>query len=161
MSHAEAHPESASDHLAHYLESHKDTMTNEWLSRVRKDASVPTDTMTKPEIIDHLPAIFDAFIQTIRQHGSATTIKELHQTAIRHTIVRWAQHYNLQAVLHEISLLRAVFINHLRVFEDEHPDFGNVSRLFASTTIHRILDDILIDATNTFLTLTKSDGHNA
>jgi RsbT co-antagonist protein rsbRD N-terminal domain len=155
MKNTEAQPESAIGRLAAYVESHKDAMTNEWVARVRKDSAVPTDSMTKLEIIDHLPAIFDAISEALRQRRSDTTTKQLHETAARHTIVRWIEHYNLQAVVREISLLRTEFIYHLRVFEEEHPDFGIAPRLFASTTIHQILDDILIDATKTFLKLTE------
>jgi RsbT co-antagonist protein rsbRD N-terminal domain len=161
MKNTEAHPESASGRLAAYLESHKDAMTNEWVARVRKDSAVPTDSMTKPEIIDHIPEIFDAIIQALRQHRSDTTIEQVHQIAARHAIVRWIEHFNLQAVLRELSLLRAEFIYHLRVFEEEHPDFGIAARLFASTTIHQILDDAVIDATNTFLKLAERDDRNA
>jgi hypothetical protein len=161
MKNTEAHLESASGRLAAYLDSHKDAMTNEWVARVRKDSAVPTDSMTKLEIIDHLPAIFDAISEALRQRRSDTTTEQLHEIAVRHTIVRWIEHYNLQAVVREISLLRTEFIYHLRVFEEEHPDFGTAPRLFASTTIHQILDDILIDATNTFLKLTEFHERSA
>jgi hypothetical protein len=161
MKNTEVRPESASVRLAAYLESHKEAMTSEWVGRVRKDSAVPTDFMTKPEIIDHIPQIFDAIIQALRQHRSDTTIEQVHQIAARHTIVRWIEHFNLQAVLRELSLLRAEFIYHLRVFEEEHPDFGIAARLFASTTIHQILDDAVIDTTNTFLKLTERDDRNA
>src|SRR5260370_42007750 len=117
--------------------------------------------MTKLEIIDHIPQIFDAILQALRQHRSDTTIEQLYKIAARHTIVRWIEHFNLQAVLRELSLLRAEFIYHLRVFEEEHPDFGTAPRLFASTTIHQILDHILIDATNTFLKLAESHDRDA
>ncbi len=136
-------------------------MTNEWVERVRKDSAVPTDFMTKPEIIDHIPQIFDTIIQALRQHRSDTTIEQVHQIAARHTIVRWIEHFNLQAVLRELSLLRAEFIYHLRVFEEEHPDFGIAARLFAAATIHQILDDAVIDTTNTFLKLAERDDRNA
>ena len=161
MKNTEVRPESASVRLAAYLESHKEAMTSEWVGRVRKDSAVPTDSMTKPEIIDHIPEIFDAIIQALRQHRSDTTIGQLYQIAARHAIVRWIEHFDLQAVLRELSLLRAEFIYHLRVFEEEHPDFGIAARLFASTTIHQILDDAVIDTTNTFLKLAERDDRNA
>jgi len=59
MKDTEARPESISGRLADYLESHKDATTNEWAERVRKDPGVPAGSMTKLEIIDHLPLIFD------------------------------------------------------------------------------------------------------
>jgi hypothetical protein len=157
MKDTEAHPENIHGRLADYLESHKDAMTNEWVKRVREDPGVPTGSLTKLEIIDHLPLIFDAIIQALRQHRSDIAIEQLHQVAVRHTIVRWIERFNLQAVLREISLLRTGFIYHLRGFEEEHPDFGIVARLLASITIHRILDDMLIDAIDMYLKLTRGE----
>ena len=154
MKDTEAHSESISGRLADYLEAHKDAMTNGWVERVRNDPGVPTGSMTKLEIIDHLPLIFDAITRALRQPRSYTAIEQLHQVTVRHAVVRWIERFNLQAVLREISLLRAEFIYHLRVFEEDHPDFGIVARLSASTTIHRILDDLLMDAIDTFLKLT-------
>jgi hypothetical protein len=45
----------------------------------------------------------------------------------------------------------------LRAFEEARPDFDSASRLSASTTIHRILDDLLMEAVETFLKLTGGD----
>jgi hypothetical protein len=150
-------PESISGSLADYFESHKDAMTNEWVERVRKDPGVPTGSMTKLEIIDHLPLIFDAIIQALRQHRSDAALEQLQQVSVRHAIVRWIERFDLQAVLREISLLRTGFIHHLRAFEEARPDFDSASRLSASTTIHRILDDLLMEAVETFLKLTGGD----
>jgi hypothetical protein len=157
MKDTEARPESITGHLAHYFESHKDAMTNEWVKRVREDPGVPTGSLTKLEIIDHLPLIFDAIIQALRQHSSDAAIEQLHQVTVRHAIVRWIERFDLQAVVREISLLRTEFICHLRVFEVARPDFDIGSRLSASTTIHRILDDLLMNAIETFLKLTRGE----
>ena len=154
MKDTEAHSESISGRLADYLESHKDAMTNGWVERVRNDPGVPTGSMTKLEIIDHLPLIFDAITQALRQPHSYSAIQQLHQVSVRHAVVRWIERFDLQAVLREMSLLRAEFIHQLGVFEEDQPDFGIVARLSAATTIHRILDDLLMDAIDTFIKLT-------
>ena len=157
MKDTETDPENVNGRLADYLESHKNAITNEWIERVRKDPGVPTGSMTKLEIIDHLPLIFDAVVQALRQHTSDAAIKQLHQVIARHTIVRWIERFDLEAVLREISLLRTEFIYHLRVFEEAGPDFDIASRLSASMTIHRILDDVLMDAIEMFLKLTGGE----
>lgn len=157
MNDTESHPESVSGRLADYLEAHKNAMTNEWIERVRKDPDVPTGSMTKLEIIDHLPLIFDAIVHALRQPRSDAAIEHLYQATARHTIVRWIERFDLQAVLREISLLRTEFIYHLRVFEEACLDFDIASRLSAAMTIHRILDDVLMDAIKTFLKLTGGE----
>lgn len=162
MKNTEARPESASGRLADYLESHKDAITNDWVARVRKDALVPTDSMPNPQIIDHIPQIFGAITQALRQHRSDAAMERVHETAAQHTILRWQQHYRLQAVLREIVILRTELIYHVSLFEEQDPDFGPGTRLFASTTIHHILDEIVTDARDKFLKLAKGEtGPNA
>lgn len=157
MENTEADPEGASGRLPDYLESHKDAITNDWLGRVRKDVLVPTDSMPSPQIIDHIPQIFSAITQALRQHGSDAAMERVHKTAAQHTIVRWQQNYDLQAVLREIVILRTELIYHVSLFEEQHPDFGPGARLFASATIHHILDEIVTDARDRFLKLAKGE----
>lgn len=147
--------------LAKYLQSHKDQVINEWIANVRRDPSVPTETLTKPELTDHLPNIFDAIVKAIRDAClDANDDEQVQHLAARHTIVRWVQHYDLRAVLRELSLLRAGLIHHLSVFENHAPDFGNEARRFTSTIIHRVLDEIVMDATQTYFGLKAQAGEN-
>jgi len=141
--------------LANYLEKHKDEMTVAWVERMRKSRAIPTDSMTVPEIVDHVPQIFDAVIQALRKHRSDEAMDQIAETSAWHVVIRWQQHYDLHAVLREISLLRTELIYHLQVFQEAHPEFGIAQRLFASKTIHRILDEIAYDATEKFLKLTR------
>ena len=162
LKNTEAHLESASGRLADYLESHKDEITDDWIARVRKDAVVPTYSMPNPELIDHIPKIFGAITQALRQPRSDAAMERVHETAAQHSIVRWQQHYDLQAILREIVILRTELIYHVSLFEEQHPDFGPGTRLFAATTIHHILDEIVTDATDKFLKLAKGEtGTNA
>lgn len=150
---SERHQERACGQLADYLQSHKEALIAEWLAQARKDSDVPTDLLTKLEIIDHVPNIFDAMILALRKRCSDTAMDQVQEVTARHTIIRWVQNYDLQAVLREVSLLRAQFIRHLLAFENAHPDLGSEARLLNSATIHSILDDIVMDATSTFLKL--------
>lgn len=144
--------------LADYLQSRKDQLISEWIAAVQSDADVPSETMTPPEIRDHLPDIFDAIIQTIRNECGDAEAAQVQHLAARHTIVRWIQQYDLGAVIRELSLLRVALIRHMCAFEGESPGFSNEARLFSSTAIHRVIDDIAMDATETYLSLVKSNG---
>ena len=158
MEESEKQPESASGCLADYLQEHKDAIISAWVAQVRKDSDVPTDSLTKQEVVDHVPQIFDAIIQALRQHRSNTATVEVKAITTTHTKIRWAQDYKLQAMLHEISLLRAELIRHLRAFEEGQQSFGREAHLQTAMTIHIILDDIVLDATETFLRLrTRAD----
>jgi hypothetical protein len=153
MKNTEALPESISRQLATYLERHKELITTSWLERVRKSLAIPTDSMTRPEIIDHIPEIFDGIIRALRQSLSDAAMDEIHESSAEHVVVRWLEAYDMYAVLREIALLRIEFIYQLRIFEERHPEFGMTQRLFASTTIHGILDQIMCDAADKFLKL--------
>ena len=146
--------------LADYLQSHKDQVIREWIANVRRDPSVPTEALTRPELTDHLPNIFDAIVQAIRDACTHANADQVQHLAARHTIVRWVQNYDLRAVLSELSLLRAGLIHHLSAFEDHAPDFGNEARRFTSTIIHRVLDEIVADATQTYFGLKAQSREN-
>lgn len=154
--------EAACGRLADYLQSHKEPLMSEWLAQAKIDSGVPSDSLTKLELVDHLPKIFDAMIQALRQRCSDTTMEHIHEITARHTVIRWVQRYDLPGVVREVSLLRAEFIRHLLIFDEQNPDVGMDARLLNSTTIHRILDGIVMDATDTYLNLrARRDGDEA
>jgi hypothetical protein len=157
MANTEGHFESVSSRLASYLERHKDLITTSWVERVRNKPAVTTASMTRPEIMDHIPDIFDAIIRALRQPRDDAAMEQVQETSAQHVVVRWQEAYDLHGVLREIeiALLRTEFIYQLRLFEETHPEFGMTQRLFASATIHRILDHVMFDSTDKFLKLTQ------
>lgn len=155
MQNNDAPLESVSGSLASYLERHKDLITISWVERVRNSLAVPTDSMTRPEIMDHIPEIFDAIIRALRQGRDDAAMEQIQETSAHHVVARWQEAYDLHAVLREIAFLRTEFIYQLRLFEETHPEFGMTQRLFASITIHRILDEVMSDSTDKFLKLTQ------
>jgi hypothetical protein len=156
MKNSEATPKSISDSLADYLETHKELITASWVERVR--SSVPAASMTRLEIVDHIPVLFDAIIRALRLPFSDTAMEQIQETSGEHVVLRWRKGYDLYAVLREIAALRTEFIYQLRLFEETHPEFATSQRLFASVTIHRILDYIICDGTDKFIKLTQLKG---
>ena len=138
--------------LADYLQTNKDLLMKEWLAQARGDSVVLSDALTQLELEDHVPKIFDAMIQALRNRCSATT-SDVQEITARHTVIRWVQDYDLRAVLREVSLLRAGFIRQLLAFDEQMNGLSGHARLSNARTIHRILDDIVMDATDTFLKL--------
>ena len=139
--------------LADFLERCAEELISAWLKRVREDSGVPSDALSKLELVDHVPKIVEAMIQALRKQCSEKTTEQVQDVTARHTIIRWVQSYDLEAVLREVSLLRAEFVHQLEVFDTEHPEHGNEARLFNAATIHRLLDEIETDATETFNSL--------
>src|SRR5687767_144590 len=125
--------ESACGRLADYLQSHKEPLMSEWLAQARTDSAVPSEPLTKLELVDHIPKIFDAMIQALRQRCSPATMEHVQETTARHTVIRWVQRYDLPGVAREVSLLREAFIRHLLLFDAQNPDLGMDARLLNST----------------------------
>jgi len=140
--------------VADFLEANKVLLLKEWLARARGDPAVLSDALTQVELVDHVPAIFDAMIEALRNRNRVTT-DDVQEITARHTVVRWVQDYDLRAVIREVSLLRTAFIRHMLAFDEQASGLGGESRLLNATTIHRILDDIVMDATDTFLKLER------
>lgn len=152
MKNSESDPNGACGRLADYLQTHKDSLMEAWLAQARADSAVLSDSLTQLELVDHVPKIFDAMVQVLRNQCSRTE-SDVQEITARHTVIRWVQHYDLRAVLREVSLLRTEFIRQLFAFDEQNTDLGSDARNLNATTIHRILDDIVMDATDTFLRL--------
>ena len=146
--------------LADYLEANKDPLMKEWLSQARGDSAVLSDALTRLELVDHVPQIFDAIVEVLRNRCNATA-NDVQEITARHTIIRWIQHYDLRSVLREVSLLRGAFTRQLLAFDEQTSGLSTDSRLLNATTIHRILDDIVMDATDTFLKLKSRSDDDA
>lgn len=151
MDTSRAQRERACGQLGDWLRSHSPALISEWVVQVRSDAKVPSFSMTNPEIIDHVPQILEEIIEALRRECQTTP--EVQQVTARHTIVRWAQGYDLNAVIREVSLLRTVLILKSRAFEQQYREPDGDGLVFASTIVNRILDDVVMDATDTFLKL--------
>ena len=157
-----ANHDAACGRLADYLQSQKESLIGGWVARAGMDSGVPSDALTKLELVDHVPKIFDAMVQALRQRCSDTTMEQVQEITARHTVIRWVQRYDLPGVVREVSLLRAEFIRHLLMFDELNPDLGMEAHLLNSMTIHRILDGIIMDATDTYLNLrARSDAEDA
>lgn len=150
--------DAACGRLADHLEMNKKLVMTEWLKQARADSVVLSDPLNRLELMDHVPMIFDAIVKVIRDRCGETT-GDVQDITARHTIIRWVQRYDLRAVLREVALLRAVLIRQLLVFDGQTGGLGSDWSLSNAMTIHRILDDIVMDATDTFLRLkNRGDG---
>lgn len=147
-----AHPNSVNGRLADNLDAQREAIVNEWLTRVRGDSTIPTDSLTTPQLKDHLPQLFDDLVSTLRRYGSEAVAEKSESDGEEHGATRWQQGFELPEMLRELMHLRTILIYHLRVFEEHNEDFGMAARLFVSSTLHRFLDEMGIDATKQFLT---------
>ena len=150
-----AHPDSVNAQLADFLCARRDEIIRAWLGRVEADPAIAAETVTTNQLRDHLPRMFDDLADTLRRHGSKNVAEQAEEAAEKHGAERWHQGFDVAGVLREIVHLREIFIYHLRVFEEQHPDFGSAARLFAHTSVHRFLDDMALNALEQFLDCEK------
>lgn len=138
--------------LADHLCAGKAAIIHEWLERVRADAAImATESLNTRALTNHLPEIFDDLTNTLRLYGSEVVAEQSVKDAGVHGATRLRQGYELPEMLRELMHLRAILICHLRQFEDLHAEFGAVSCLFITTTLHRFIDEMMIDAAEEYL----------
>jgi len=148
----EVSPTSVNVQLADHLSEKKDAIISEWLERVRADAAVmATESLSTTALTNHLPEIFEDLTNTLRHYGSDVVAEQAVKDAGEHGATRLRQGYELPEMLREFMHLRAILIYHLRQFEDLHPEFGAASCLFISATLHRFIDEMIIDACEEYL----------
>lgn len=130
--------------FADFLDQRREDITAEWLRRVRRDRKIPSAAdLPKEELLDHLPYLLDTLIKQLR----GTLVDGGGQS---HGAVRWKQHYCLDEVLREISILRKVLIEELLRF---HCDTKVELKLQvqASDILHACLDLIISSSTAGFV----------
>lgn len=147
----ESHPDSVNFRLSEYLCERREDVIDEWMESVRSDPGIRTGKLDAVALKNHLPHLFDDLTQTLRRFGSESVAEQTVKDAESHGATRSQQGFGLAEMLREIMLLRAILIFHLNVFVEMNQDLGLAARLLSSTTLHRFLDEMAIDATENFL----------
>ncbi|HEX5176132.1 MAG TPA: sensor histidine kinase [Chthoniobacteraceae bacterium] len=139
--------------LAEYFCDRREQITNEWIERVRENRRIAaSDALPREELMDHLPTLFDNLTDQLRRSDPSTKGEEAAQAAHAHGEHRWQQHYRLDELLREISVLRLVFMRHLVTFQALHPTFVQETEWRAARIIHSYFDGLAIDSTAQFVT---------
>jgi signal transduction histidine kinase len=123
----------------------REDITAEWLRRVRRDRKIPSaDDLPKEELLDHLPYILDTIINRLRDTPVDCAGGQFHGE------IRWKQHYRLDEVLREISILRKVLIEELfRFYCDTEAKLA--LEMQASDVLHACLDLTISSSTAGFV----------
>ncbi len=135
-------------HLPLYFSEIPVLIISEWLERVRADEAImDAERLSTIALTNHLPEIFENLINTLPHYGSEVVAGQSVKDAGEHGSTRLRQGYELPEMLREFMQLRAILIYHLREFKDMHAEFGAASCLFIVTTLHRFIDEMIIDGT--------------
>ena len=138
--------------LADYFCDLREQITNEWIERVRENRKlVSSDTLPREELMDHLPTLFDYLTDQLRRADPSAEGEKAALAAQAHGEHRWQQHYRLDELLREISVLRLVFMRHLVAFQARHPSFIQETEWRAARIIHSYFDSLAMDSTAQFV----------
>ena len=132
--------------FADFLDQRREDITVEWLRRVRRDRKIPSaGDLPREELLDHLPYLLDTLITQLR----GTPVDQVGSQS--HGEDRWKQHYSLDEVLCELSVLRKVLIEELFGFyRDTKAELK--LQVQASDLLHACLDLTISNSTTAFVT---------
>ena len=98
--------------IADDIENHLERLIEIWTSAVRSDPRIESDeNLSKPELIDHVPAIIQEICALIRKN-EIPTVRNSNE-ARANVYVRYQQGYKGRDLVRELSLLRITLLDHL------------------------------------------------
>jgi hypothetical protein len=98
--------------IANQIESHIGHLIEDWTVAVREDPRIQSDeNLTKPELIDHVPAILEEICELIRKREIPGVRNSLEARA--NVYVRFHQGYTGRDLVRELSLLRITLLDYL------------------------------------------------
>lgn len=101
---------SLENELAEALRHNRSQVLENWLGAVRADDRLATpDTLTEPQLKDHVPKILDDFLQFLEAGGQQPE-KFPASNARQHGAERWQQGYSIKEVLRELYWLRRIVL---------------------------------------------------
>ena len=104
--------------IADEIEHHLERLIEVWTSWVRDDPRIESDaTLSKPELIDHVPAIIQEICELIRKN-EVPNVRNSHE-ARANVYGRYQQGYAGRDLIRELSLLRITLLDHLKKLSDD------------------------------------------
>ena len=107
-----------SQSTADKIEAHIDQLIETWIHAIRDDPSIESDdNLSKPELIDHVPAIIEELCRLMRD-DETPDVRNSHE-ARANVYTRFHQGYTGRDLVRELSLLRITLLDHLLVISSD------------------------------------------
>jgi hypothetical protein len=107
------------DVLCTALRQSIDSLTLEWVSRVKSDPYLHSDdTLTLPQLIDHVPQMLEEFCGLLKQEGEPDF--QSVRAASSHGYARSLAGFSLTELLRELELLRECIFDFVAETETKH-----------------------------------------
>src|SRR5260370_34743135 len=126
--------------IADAIENRIGELIEKWSVSVRDDPRIQSDEkLSKPELVDHIPAIVEEICRLIRD-GETPDVRNS-QEARENVYPRVHQGYKGRDLIRELSLLRITLLDYLIAFSEESPDVNANERHEAATILNLYLDE--------------------
>ena len=126
--------------IADAIENKIGELIEKWTVSVRDDPRIQSDDkLSKPELIDHLPAIVEEICRLIRD-GETPDVRNSHE-ARANVYIRFHQGYKGRDLIRELSLLRITLLDFLMSFAEASQNVDEKARHEAATILNLYLDE--------------------
>lgn len=120
--------------IANKIQGRIDQIVGAWCIAVRQDPRIDSDeTLSLPELIDHIPAILEEICALIRK-DETPDVRNVNE-ARTNVYTRFHQGYKGRDLVRELSVLRITLLDHLMEILLGEPGGLNVEEWYAAATI--------------------------
>lgn len=136
--------------IAERIQGRIDQIVGAWSVLVRQDPRIESDdTLTQPELIDHVPAILEEICELIRK-DETPDVRNVNEARVN-VYTRFHQGYKGRDLVRELSLLRITLLDQLMEISLAEPDGLNVKDWHnAATILNLYLDEEMRYAISVF-----------
>jgi signal transduction histidine kinase len=119
--------------LADHMRKRRDALLSVWQGAIRRDPNLTGgDALPRAELLDHIPALLQAFEQSLRHNASESLAESAGSTpAAAHGLQRWLQGYDLREVTRELGKLNGCIIFELDAYAVAHPEVSSEASIRA------------------------------
>lgn len=136
--------------IADKIHARIDQLVGAWSLSVRQDPRIESDeTLSLPELIDHIPAILEEICVLIRK-DEIPNVRNVNEARVN-VYTRFHQGYKGRDLVRELSLLRITLLDHLLEISLSEPGGINLEEWHSAATILNLyLDEELRYAISVF-----------
>lgn len=134
--------------LAQHLRANHDTVIEHWMAAVRKDEKIASaDRLDRRELRDHLDAMLEKLSRQLASPAAETEpAAQPEPEAVEHGAIRWEQHYRVDELVREISVLRSCFLELFSDYLRERRQIETDEFLRVTRIVHNFFDEICTES---------------
>jgi signal transduction histidine kinase len=145
---ARHHPTPMLHELAQHLRANHDAVIERWMEAVRADENIAAaDRLDRRQLRDHLDVMLQKLAQQLGSPAAENApAAQPEPEAIKHGSIRWQQHYRVDELVREISVLRACFLELFSDYLRERRQIETDEFLRVTRIVHNFFDEICTES---------------